>query len=122
MAFIFSCGALKSMNSIITNMMVKLVQKSVKFSLRPWKSKLSAKDIMAAVMKTFPPQMAKLASSAARKARTTFDIHKLCDAMDRTMKTFPPQMAKLANSAARKAGTTYAINKLCYAMHKTMLI
>jgi len=105
-------------------MMVKLVQKSVKFSLRRRrKSKLlSAKDIMAAIMKTFPPHMAKLASSEARKALTTYNVNKLCDAMDRTMKIFPPQMAKPASSAARKARTTYAINKLCDAMDRTMLM
>jgi hypothetical protein len=62
-----TCGALEVMNIIITNMMLKLAQKSYK---RKNKSKLSSKDIMSAVMELFPPQMAKLACTAARKALT----------------------------------------------------
>ncbi|MCI42516.1 histone H2B, partial [Trifolium medium] len=53
-------GAMEMMKNIISNMMLKLVQKSYERNLRrkKKKSKLSIKDIMFAVMEVFPPQMA----------------------------------------------------------------
>ncbi|KAK2412943.1 putative histone H2B.1 [Trifolium repens] len=81
-----TCGALEVTTTIINNMMLKLVQKSFKRnSLRRNKSKLSINDIMSAVMELFPPQMAKLARTAARKALTNHRVTQLTHKIDRTM-------------------------------------
>jgi hypothetical protein len=74
------------MNGIISNMMLKLIHKSFKNSLRQRnKSKLSVKDINAAVVEVFPPQMAKLARQAGLKARTTRRVSRLSATIDQTM-------------------------------------
>jgi hypothetical protein len=80
-----SCGALEVMNTVITKMMLKLVRKSYKHSLRCKKSNLSTEDIDGAVMEAFPPQMANLACTAARKALTHSRVSQLTHKMDRTM-------------------------------------
>ncbi|GAU14753.1 hypothetical protein TSUD_204020 [Trifolium subterraneum] len=79
-------GAAEVMNGILSNMMLNLVHKSFKNSLRRKnKSKLSIKDIRAAVVEVFPPQMAKLACEAALKALTTSTVSRLSATMDQTM-------------------------------------
>ncbi|WJX97002.1 hypothetical protein P8452_78129 [Trifolium repens] len=82
-----TCAALEVMNGIISNMMLKLIHKSFKNSLRRRrnKSKLSVKDINAAVVEVFPPQMAKLARQAGLKARTTRRVSRLSATIDQTM-------------------------------------
>jgi hypothetical protein len=82
-----TCAALEVMNGIISNMMLKLIHKSFKNSLRRRrnKSKLSVKDINAAVVEVFPPQMAKLARQASLKARTTRRVSRLTATIDQTM-------------------------------------
>jgi histone H2B len=82
-----TCAAVEVMNGIISNMMLKLIHKSFKNSLRRRrnKSKLSVKDINAAVVEVFPPQMAKLARQAGLKARTTRRVSRLSATIDQTM-------------------------------------
>ncbi|CAJ2649359.1 putative histone H2B-like protein [Trifolium pratense] len=81
-----TCGAAEVMNGILSNMMLKLIHTSFKNSLRrKKKSRLYVNDINAAVMEVFPPKMAKLARTAARKALTTRRVSKLSAIMDQTM-------------------------------------
>ncbi|PNX55097.1 putative histone H2B-like protein [Trifolium pratense] len=112
-------GAMEDMKNIISNMMLKLVQKSYEVNLRrKKKSKLSVKDIMFAVMEVFPPQMAKLARTAARKALTNHRVTNLADKMDRmsinnddaVIEAFPPQMPNLS----RKALTDHHVTQLAH--------
>jgi hypothetical protein len=104
-----TCGALEVMNTIITNMMLKLAQKSYK---RKNKSKLSSKDIMSAVMELFPPQMAKLACTAARKALTNRRVTNLTHKMDQTMSI----------TSVTEAPTDHRVRELSAIMDRTMSI
>jgi hypothetical protein len=92
-------------------MMLKLVRKSYKHSLRRKKSDLSIDDINDVVMKAFPPQMAKLACTAARKALT--NVSQLSDKMDRTMSI---------NDAVMEAPTDHHVSELSAIMDQTMSI
>jgi hypothetical protein len=109
-----TCGALEVMNIIITNMMLKLAQKSYK---RKNKSKLSSKDIMSAVMELFPPQMAKLACTAARKALTNHRVTQLTHKMDRTM-----SINDINDAAVMEAPTNHHVSELSAIMDRTMSI
>ncbi|KAK2359133.1 putative histone H2B.1 [Trifolium repens] len=109
-----TCGALEVMNIIITNMMLKLAQKSYK---RKNKSKLSSKDIMSAVMELFPPQMAKLACTAARKALTNRRVTNLTHKMDRTM-----SINDINDAAVMEAPTNHHVSELSAIMDRTMSI
>jgi hypothetical protein len=102
------------MNIIITNMMLKLAQKSYK---RKNKSKLSSKDIMSAVMELFPPQMAKLARTAARKALTNHRVTQLTHKMDRTM-----SINDINDAAVMEAPTNHHVSELSAIMDRTMSI
>ncbi|XP_045810217.1 histone H2B.1-like [Trifolium pratense] len=129
-----TCEAMKVMNTIINNMMLKLVHKSFKHnnSLRRNKSKLSINDIMSAVKEVFPPQMANLARTAARKALTNSSVARLSHKMDGAMsindindsvtEAFPPQMASLARAAAREALTDHRVSELSAIMDQAMSI
>jgi histone H2B len=106
-----SCESIEVMNTIITKMMLKLVRKSYKHSLRRKKSDLSIDDINDVVMKAFPPQIAKLACTAARKALT--NVSQLSDKMDRTMSI---------NDAVMEAPTDHHVSELSAIMDQTMSI
>jgi hypothetical protein len=111
-------GALEVMTTIINNMMLKLVQKSFKRnSLRRNKSKLSINDIMSAVMELFPPQMAKLARTAARKALTNHRVTQLTHKMDRTM-----SINDINDAAVMEAPTNHHVSELSAIMDRTMSI
>ncbi|GAU14727.1 hypothetical protein TSUD_203760 [Trifolium subterraneum] len=112
--------ALEVMKNIISSIMLKLVQISYARNLRRKnKSKLSINDITFAVMEVFPPQMAILARTAARKALTNHRVTQLTDKMDRTMSikdvtdAFPPQMTNL---------TDHRVSELSAIMDRTMSI
>jgi hypothetical protein len=90
-------------------MMLKLAQKSYK---RKNKSKLSSKDIMSAVMELFPPQMAKLACTAARKALTNRRVTNLTHKMDQTMSI----------TSVTEAPTDHRVRELSAIMDRTMSI
>jgi histone H2B len=111
-------GALEVMTTIINNMMLKLVQKSFKRnSLRRNKSKLSINDIMSAVMELFPPQMAKLARTAARKALTNHRVTQLTHKIDRTM-----SINDINDAAVMEAPTDHRVSELSAIMDRTMSI
>jgi hypothetical protein len=72
---------------------------------------LSIDDINDVVMKAFPPQIAKLACTAARKALT--NVSQLSDKMDRTMSI---------NDAVMEAPTDHHVSELSAIMDQTMSI
>jgi predicted metal-dependent phosphoesterase TrpH len=109
-----TCGALEVMNTIITNMMLKLVHKSFKHSLRRKKSKLSVKGIDGAVVEVFPPQMAKLARTAARKALTNRRVTKLTHKMDQNM-----SINDINNDVVMEAPIDHPVNELSVIMDRS---
>jgi hypothetical protein len=74
---------------------------------------LSIDDINDVVMKAFPPQIAKLACTAARKALTNRRVSQLSDKMDRTMSI---------NDAVMEAPTDHHVSELSAIMDQTMSI
>jgi glyceraldehyde-3-phosphate dehydrogenase/erythrose-4-phosphate dehydrogenase len=114
-------GALDVMNTIISKMMRRLARKSYKRnSLRRRRRKtpnLSVEDIDAAVMEAFPPQMAKLALTAARNALTNHHVSQLSDKMDQTM-----SIKDINDAAVMEAPTDHRVSELSAIMDRTMSI
>ncbi|CAJ2649358.1 unnamed protein product [Trifolium pratense] len=85
-----------------------------------------------AMKEVFPPQMANLARTAARKALTNYSVARLSHKMDGAMsindindsvtEAFPPQMASLARAAAREALTDHRVSELSAIMDQAMSI